>query len=124
MNKILVTNNQKFIDYSDFEIQIEYRDESYLQVLERVRDYVHKNYKILTHPLYSNLTPTSTLYRSILIEKGEVLDFESVLLIENSISKVERILKTQNKKYISAEVLEDLKYIDYEIIEETLRQIF
>lgn len=124
MNKILITNNQKFIDYSDFEIQIEYRDESYLQVLERVRDYVHKNYKILTHPLYSNLIPTSTVYRSILIEKGEVLDFESVLLIENSISKVERILKTQNKKYISAEVLEDLKYIDYEIIEETLRQIF
>lgn len=117
----IVTNNKNFIGYEKAEV--EYVDDSYLEVFERARNYIHKNYKLLTHPLYGNITPTSTVYRSLIIEEGKSLDFQSVELIENAITKVERIINTDKIRPLTDEIRKDLEFIDFTLISETLEHI-
>lgn len=118
----LITNNKSLLAYK--KIPVEFIDGSYLDVFTRVRDYVHKNYKVVTHPLYGNIPPTTTLFRSVVIEEGgDSIDLESLELIENSIIKVERIIKTDKAKEINANIEKDLEFIDYTLISETLENI-
>ena len=51
----LITNNPKFIEENLKDIEIEYLDVSYIDILRKVRDYVHENWEIVTHPLYGSV---------------------------------------------------------------------
>lgn len=119
----LLTNNKKFCNYKNDKIEVEYIDKRYLDVFYQARDYIHKNYKLLTHPLYGNITPTTTIFRSLLLEEGDSLDMNSVEIIENAIMKVERIINTEKLKLITDSIREDLEFIDYTLISETLANI-
>lgn len=118
---IIITNNPKFIGYKD--IKVEYKKEEYLDVLYRARNYIHRNHILLTHPLYGNITPTTTLYRTLILKENDSIDFFSVEIIENSINKVERIINTEKTKLLNSSIREDLKFIDYTLIIETIDQI-
>ncbi len=118
---ILITNNKKFLNYK--KIEVEFKDDKYIDVFYRARDYIHTNYKLITHPLYGNITPTTTIYRSIVLEKSDKLDLESLEIIEGSIEKVLRILNTEKLKLITDSIREDLEFIDYTLISETLDNI-
>lgn len=122
---LIITNNKKFIGYMSIKdnIIVEYKEEAYLQVLFRARDYIHKNYKLLTHPLYGNITPTSTVYRTLVLEEGKELDLYSVSIIGSAIEKVERIISTEKTKKLTESIRKDLEFIDFALIEETLNQI-
>lgn len=112
-----------FKDYEDkdfINLEIIYKDVEPLEILKIGRDYIHQNYKLLTHPLYGNFRPHELFYRTILIKKSEHLDPESLELIENSILKIEDILKKTQKRYASDEVIEDYAYIDFQIIKENM----
>lgn len=120
---MLITNNPMFKDYEDkdfINLEIIYKDCEPLEILKIGRDYIHQNYKLLTHPLYGNFRPHELFYRTILIKKSEHLDPESLELIENSILKIEDILKKTQKRYASDEVIEDYAYIDFQIIKENM----
>ncbi|MDO5027864.1 MAG: GrdX family protein [Bacillota bacterium] len=117
----IITNNKSFLTYK--KVPVEYVDGSYLDVFIKVRDYVHKNHKLITHPLYGNIPPTTTFFRTLVIEEGDHLDFQSLELIENSISKVERIIKKDKAKEITEAIEKDLAFIDYTLISETLDNI-
>lgn len=120
---MLITNNPMFKDYEDkdfINLEIIYKDVEPLEILKIGRDYIHQNYKLLTHPLYGNFRPHELFYRTILIKKSEHLDPESLELIENSILKIEDILKKTQKRYASDEVIEDYAYIDFQIIKENM----
>lgn len=118
---IIITNNPKFIGYKD--IKVEYKKEKYLDVLYRARNYIHRNHILLTHPLYGNITPTTTLYRTLILKENDSIDFFSVEIIENSINKVERIINTEKTKLLNSSIREDLEFIDYTLIIETIDQI-
>ncbi|NLD16947.1 MAG: glycine reductase [Tissierellia bacterium] len=120
-NKEIITNNPKFIGFKNY--NVDYNEEGFLDVLYRARNQIHNNYKLITHPLYGNITPTSTIFRSICVEKISNLDLESVYIIEDAIQKVERIIKTERTKILSDSIREDLEFIDYTLIKETLDQI-
>ncbi len=120
---MIITNNPKFINYKnkDFDnLEIVYKDVDALEILKIGRDYIHKNYKLLTHPLYGNFRPNELFYRTIIIEESEKLDFESLELIENSIFKIEKILKNTKKKNATDSILKDYAYIDFQIIKENM----
>ena len=120
---VIITNNPMFIDYKnkDFDsLEIAYKDVEALEVLKIGRDYIHQNYKLLTHPLYGNFRPNELFYRTIIIEESEKLDFESLELIENSIFKIENILKNTKKKNATDSILKDYAYIDFQIIKENM----
>ena len=120
-NKEIITNNPKFIGFKNY--NVDYNEEGFLDVLYRARNQIHNNHKLITHPLYGNITPTSTIFRSICVEKISNLDLESVYIIEDAIQKVERIIKTERTKILSDSIREDLEFIDYTVIKETLDQI-
>ena len=66
------------------------------------------------HPMLGRIKPHETPYKSIFLEnvKGEV-DFESLIIIEDSIAETKKFLcDTMRKKYDDT-MLEDLRYIDY-----------
>ncbi len=68
----------------------------------------------IMHPMLGRIKPHETPYKSIFLEnvKGEV-DFESLIIIEDSIAETKKILcDTMRKKYDDT-MLEDLRYIDY-----------
>ncbi len=65
---------------------------SYLDVLKYVRDRIHEGHKLLTHPLSGSVKPNETVYKTIMIsDKQEVLDFDSLKLIEESIATAKKI---------------------------------
>lgn len=120
---VIITNNPMFIDYKNKDVdslEIAYKDVEALEILKIGRDYIHQNYKLLTHPLYGNFRPNELFYRTIIIEESEQLDFESLELIENSIFKIENILKNTKKKSATDSILKDYAYIDFQIMKENM----
>jgi len=86
----LLTNNPAFIDYSKKNIEVDYRETDYLGILKIARDYVHENYRLLTHPLYGSVKPNETIYRSVVLVKGDLTDTDSVVLLASAIETFEK----------------------------------
>ena len=70
----LLTNNPAFLNYDKKNIEVDYRETDYLGILKIARDYVHENYRILTHPLYGSVKPNETIYRSVVLVEGDSTD--------------------------------------------------
>lgn len=125
---ILITNNPLFLDNKDYYekngLKIFFENVSdYLNVLYKVRDYVHKGYKILTHPLYGSVKPNETIYRSVVLEEGNYLDYSSLKLIEESI---ECFMKFQNNKVTpnwTDRIKKDFQVIDFDLMSKAINRI-
>ena len=114
---ILVTNNPKVESQYKNMYQVEYLEVDLLGVLTHVRDYVHKGYKLLTHPLSGSIKPNESPYKSVLISDspGDT-DAHSVIIIEESIQTAQKFpLKNIPEKH-----LHDLQTIDFTLIQSAL----
>jgi hypothetical protein len=84
-----------------------------MDVLLRVRDFIHMGHTLLTHALSGSVKPNETLYKSVLIS-GEVngVDESSVIIIG------EAILKTQSfaPRNITEKYKKDLQEVDLSLI--------
>ncbi len=117
---IIITNNSMVSDYYNKK-NVEFIAGNYLDVLYKVRDYVHKNYKLLTHPLSGSVKPNETPFKSVAIEVDDKLDFDSVDLIEKAIYTYTKLQKDSvTPKWIES-VLEDFKVIDLDLIKFALK---
>ena len=115
---IVVSNNPKVKDYRDIAYYL--KDQDYLDVLIKARDLIHQNYHLLTHPLSSNFLPDKTLYKTVVLKKESTFDLHSLDIIENAIILSRNSLVHRDKRIFEASILEDLQYVDYEIIKNTL----
>ncbi|MDO4595047.1 MAG: GrdX family protein [Tissierellia bacterium] len=115
---MLLTNNWRFKELKN--IDILYEKKSSLDILIHARDLVHLGYKLMTHPLYANLKPREMLYRSIYLVKTNSMDLESVMLIEEAISKLQ--MANFKRREYNQSVKDDFSYIDFEIVKDALRQ--
>ena len=89
-------------------------EEGYMDVLVRVRDYIHKGHTLLTHPLSGSVKPGETPYKTVIIsESAAVLDADSLRIIEESIITAR---KFPMKIMFSEKVLEDFRLIDFGLI--------
>lgn len=115
---IIITNNvlskNKFKD--DFEV--EFIDGTLMDVLIKVRDYVHLGHRLLTHPLSGSVKPNETPYKTVAISKSKGLKvhMESLILIENSIETSRKFLINKPLKQWPEKVLDDFKLIDFDLI--------
>ncbi len=116
MNKIIFTNNILVKEKYDKMYDVCYHDVSFKQILIIVRDMIHKNYKLLTHPLSGSIKPNETPYKSLILEKSDSVDYDSILIISNSIMTAEKFEKIGIKK-ISEQMDADFKVIDLSLIE-------
>ena len=117
---ILITNNENFIgkDYKVY--SVEFRKCRYIEILTKVRDKVHENYRILTHPMAGSLKPNQTPYKSVLLIKEETLDYNSLNLIENAIDSAKKFLGLRKLPQWNEKCLKDFRTLDQSFIEGAL----
>ena len=119
----LITNNPKFIEENLKDIEIEYLDVSYIDILRKVRDYVHENWEIVTHPLYGSVKPNETIYRTIVIKEKNSLDITSVNLISDAILTFKKFRNNREVPQWTDRVKDDFSIIDYDLIINAINRI-
>lgn len=119
----LITNNPKFIEENLKDIEIEYLDVSYIDILRKVRDYVHENWEIVTHPLYGSVKPNETIYRTIVIKEKNSLDITSVNLISDAILTFKIFRNNREVPQWTDRVKDDFSVIDHDLIINAINRI-
>lgn len=98
----IVTNNPKCYEKYRNVMKVEYLEgEGYLDVLHRVREYVHMRWCLVTHPLAGSIKPNQIPYRSIIIKDKQYDNeeyFQSCTMIESSIETYHKIMKGKPAK--------------------------
>ena len=125
MNKyLLITNNPKVIDkYSTEHIKICFK-ENIEDIFKEVRDYIHKGYILISHPLAGSVKPYQNPYRSIILKENDSLDYDSLKTYENSFEKYKQF--EEKKKDINdlpEKILDDYQVVDLSLIESALQSI-
>ena len=87
------------------------------QVMVTTRDLIHKGFRLVSHPLAGSVKPVQNPYRSIIVKKGEELDYYSLEIIEKSMEKVKQFEKNHKIKNLTDSILEDYQVIDLSLIE-------
>lgn len=115
---IIITNNKMVVEKLGCRFETVKIEGILMDVLILVRDYVHKGYRLLTHPLAGSIKPNETPYKTVLISNtiGKTIDMESLLLIENSIQLTEKLIATRKTPEWTKEILDDFSLIDYDLI--------
>ena len=119
----LITNNPKFIEENLKDIEIEYLDVSYIDILRKVRDYVHENWEIVTHPLYGSVKPNETIYRTIVLKENNSLDITSVNLISDAIVTFKKFRNNREVPQWTDRVKDDFSVIDHDLIINAINRI-
>ena len=116
-NIILITNNPKiFKEVKSDNLNVIYLpDLDFMGILYKVRDYIHLNYKLLTHPIVSSIKPYETPYKSVVLSNNEIFDMDSLEIIDNSIALSKNFLDKPRRK-LTETIDEDFKLIDYELV--------
>ena len=119
----LITNNPKFIEENLKDIEIEYLDVSYIDILRKVRDYVHENWEIVTHTLYGSVKPNETIYRTIVMKENNSLDITSVNLISDAILTFKKFRNNREVPQWTDRVKDDFSVIDHDLIINAINRI-
>lgn len=118
---IILTNNPLSRDTFENKYEVEYKDVEVLEIMYMVRNRIHEGYRLLTHPLMSSVKPNETPYRTIAISKEkEKLDFDSLTIIEDSISTTLKFLNIAKTPKWTQSILEDFQLIDMDLIKNAL----
>ncbi len=120
---IIITNNSLCRDSFKDLYEIHYIDSSVEEVFKTTRDYIHKGHVLLTHPLLSSIKPNETPYRTILVTKAvsEKYDLNSLDIMEKSIHTLEKFLRDFKTPIWNEQILEDFKFIDYDLTLNVIR---
>ncbi|MFC0905474.1 GrdX family protein [Clostridium sp. MT-14] len=119
---IVVTNNPMCREKLADKYKIDFINGTTVDVLERVRDYIHGKHILLTHPLVSGIKPNEIPYRTIIITKraGNTVDIKSLNYIERGILTTEKFLKNHGISHWSKKILDDFSLIDYDLVKYNL----
>lgn len=122
----IITNNSKCWENYKDKYDVEYQEGwTYLEVLIRCRDLVHRGKLLVTHPMAGSLKPNQTPYRSVVLADRTMEDkepWQDVEQIENSIMACEKFLNCRALPEWPDEIREDFKTLDLSFIEGALSQ--
>lgn len=132
MDKIIITNNDKVYQKYKNKFDVVFLEKgSYMDVLNEIRDNVHRGCKLITHPMAGSLKPNQTPYKSVIIGKkadakgtapsSSATDYESIVLIENSLEAAYKFLKFKATPNWSEKILNDFKTVDLSFIENVVK---
>ena len=124
---IVVTNNKKCRDEFQNVMKVDYLENgSYMDVLVKVRDYIHLGYRLETHPMAGSLKPNQIPYKTIIISNSEVEKqefFEYDIVMENSIAACAKFMKDRRTPNWPENILEDFRDVDLSLIEGAVSKI-
>jgi hypothetical protein len=126
MDNIIITNNKLVFEKYKNTYHVVYDENfSYLDVLEYVRNKIHEGHVLITHPLSGSIKPNETPYKTIMIskKKEDSVDFNSVVIIEDSIATAKKFLKDRPTPNWSERVLDDFRVIDLSLIENAINRM-
>lgn len=114
----IITNNPMVQEEFECKYDVKFYNTSALDVLIRVRDHIHRGYRLLTHPLMSSVKPNETPYRTICLSKDAMnqVDLQSLEIIEASIATTQKFLRDFNTPNWSKKILLDFQLIDSDLI--------
>jgi hypothetical protein len=120
---IIVTNNPEALDKLKLKYKVDFIQGDVMDVLKKVRDYIHINHRLLTHPLVSSIKPNEIPYRTVIIsqKRDTIMDMDSLELIESSISTTVKFLNDFGIPKWSDNILKDFQVIDFDIINNVLK---
>lgn len=92
---------------------------AYLDVLMNVRNKVQSKWRLISHPQASNLKPTESPFKSIVVtEKFEVYDYlKEVELIEQALFGYEKLTAGTTKPVWKEHYFKDYQLIDMDTME-------
>lgn len=119
---IIITNNAIANENFKDKYKVVFIEGSLMEVLKTTRDYIHRGYILLTHPLSGSIKPNETPYKTIAVseEKSDKVDIDSLMLIENSIETAAKMLVNRQTRPWSQSVLNDFMVIDFDLIKNAL----
>ena len=112
---LIVTNNPLVKEKIGESYNIDFIDGGIQDVMEKLRDMIHKGSKLLTHPLSGSVKPGQTPYKSVMIHvvEGNV-DADSLLMIEDAIDNCKKFVKRVDEFREGTD--EDKRFIDITLI--------
>ena len=79
-------------------------------------------YKLITHPMAGSLKPNQTPYKTVIVGKNTgKTDYESIVLIENSLEAAHKFLKFKSTPNWNDKILNDFKTVDLSLIENVVK---
>ena len=112
---LIVTNNPLVKEKIGKSYNIDFVDGGILNVMEKLRDMIHKGSKLLTHPLSGSVKPGQTPYKSVMIHIVEgCVDTDSLLMIEDAIDNCKKFVKRVDEFREGTD--EDKRFIDFTLI--------
>ena len=107
---IVVTNNVKCRDRYQDKLKVDFLENgSYIDVLIKVRNYIHKGYRLETHPMAGSLKPNQIPYKTIIISDSEV--------------EKEEFYQFERTPDWPENILEDFRDVDLSLIEGAVKKI-
>jgi hypothetical protein len=121
---LIVTNNNKLINkYDDINIEI-IKEETIEKIFKKTRDLIHKGFILISHPLAGSVKPYQNPYRSIILKKGDELDYQSLKNYENSYYKYQQFKSDKvNNSKLPEKIKDDYQTIDLTLIDSALKSI-
>ena len=121
---VIVTNNNKLINkYDDINIEI-IKEETIEKIFKKTRDLIHKGFILISHPLAGSVKPYQNPYRSIILKKGDELDYQSLKNYENSYYKYQQFKSDKvNNSKLPEKIKDDYQTIDLTLIDSALKSI-
>ena len=112
---LIVTNNPLVKEKIGESYNIDFIDGGIQDVMEKLRDMIHKGSKLLTHPLSGSVKPGQTPYKSVMIHvvEGNV-DADSLLMIEDAIDNCKKFVKRVDEFREGTD--EGKRFIDFTLI--------
>ncbi len=125
MKYILVTNNRKVYNfYKETDEVIYLKEGRFMDVLDLVRDKIHKGHTLLTDPIMSNIADSKNPYKSIAISSSaHVMDEKSMKFIEGAHTVAEKLEENESREGISEEKLKEYRYVDLNLIREWVKGV-
>ena len=130
MKFMLVTNNrmvqERFKPGETKNLtQVAYNEDfDLIAVLESARNLIHSGHRLLTHPLSGSVKPYETPFKSLAVTSDvEVLDFQSLQIIEESLATAKKFLADARVIQYSEKVYDDFRVIDLNLIQSGIESI-
>lgn len=119
---MIVTNNPQVAAKFD----TRFVDGSYGKVLEKVRQLIVQEHRVLlSHPLSSSLKPNEMYYKTIILAAtpAQAIDLESLAYIESALEVYEQFSQDRTCPKWTEKGLADFALVDFSITRSTLERI-
>ena len=111
----VITNNPLVARGLPEQYLVDYENQSYRQILVKVRDLVYAGHRLYTHPLSGSVKPNETPYKSIVVSRHpEKMELEEAIMISGSIETFDKF--APRKRELTAEINKDFQLVDYALL--------